>query len=126
MSSSVQVFDKEGILKKTALIHVKDPCETADMIARKRGILEPAYTLQIDGGNSKVISCLNIFETKQPKPVTNREKKEYQEAGNRRAILMTAMDDICETRETLLPLVPGQEKGDTTLRRPQGNAGYLW
>ena len=89
---------------KTVLVELKDPVSTIDMIAEGRGVKEAAYSVQIDGGNSKVISTINIFETSpQPQSLAKGEKKrkEFKEGGCRRSIIATAIDDAPESRETL-------------------------
>ena len=108
-STTVTVLDKEGEKKETVLVELKNPCSTIDMIAENRGIKDPAFSVQVDGGNSKVITCVNIFETSsQPRSLTNVEKiKPFKEGGCRRTIMTTAIDDVHESRETLeLALTP--------------------
>ena len=70
-SSKVIVKDKEGNDMSTCLVETKDPVQTVTMIAASRHIEKPAYCVQVDGGNHKVISTVNIIETSYNKKFKN-------------------------------------------------------
>ena len=120
-SSKVIVKDKEGNDKSTCLVETIDPINTLSQIAKSRNIERPAFVVQVDGGNHKVISTVNICETSEKKTseTDGFKKDEKKEGGCRRSLILTAMDEVHESRETLTkvlePVLPLVRRDDAFL-----------
>lgn len=120
-SSKVVVKDKEGNDKSTCLVETIDPVKTLKSIAESRHIEKPAFCVQVDGGNNKVISTVNIIETSENKKSQKDGLKpdKMKEGGCRRSLILTAIDEVHESRETLKkclePVLPVVRRKDAYL-----------
>ena len=122
-SSKVVVNDKEGNDKSTCLVETIDPVKTLKSIAESRHIEKPAFCVQVDGGNNKVISTVNIIETSgsdnKKSQKTGLKLDKMKEGGCRRSLILTAIDEVHESRETLKkclePVLPVVRRDDAYL-----------
>ena len=90
------------------MANVKDISKTASMIANKRNVTDPHFSINIDGGGEKLIVTLQVYDNDIEED--EETKDSHLEGGERRSIIVSGIDHCPETRESIEQvLAPVQE-----------------
>ena len=98
-SSIVTVKDvtEDSGSKQTVMANVRDISKTAAMIANKRNVTNPHFSINIDGGGEKLIVTLQVYDNDND----DETQDSYSDGGERRSVIVSGIDHCPESRETI-------------------------